>query len=77
MEEFVTLKEVKLHFEHTASFTFNPEGLGFEYRKGTWNTSFIENINFKETSRFCWIITIKTRNSEYIFQKGEKSDKNP
>lgn len=77
LAECIVDQEVELHFEHTASFTFNPEGLEFEYRKGRWRTSQIQNINFNEISRDCYIITITTRNSEYVFQKGTLSDKKP
>jgi len=77
LAECIVGQEVELHFEHTAGFTFNPEGLGFEYRKGEWRTSQIQNINFNETSRDCYIVTITTRNSEYVFQKGIPSDKKP
>ena len=47
----------------------------FDLRRGVWNTSQLQSITYEEISRGCFIITAKTRNSTYIFQHGEESDK--
>jgi hypothetical protein len=70
-------QEVELKYTDKAYFKFDPEGLGFDLRRGEWRTSLLENIKFKETSRSCYTITITTMNSEYVFQKGTPSDKLP
>jgi len=70
-------KEVTLQYSLTASFQYDPTGLGFDYRKGTWGTSIIKSINIEEVSRNCYDITIATNNSKYVFRKGELSEKKP
>jgi len=70
-------KEVNLSYDAIAYFTFDSDSMSFEFRHGNARTSLIKNINFKETSRFCYIITIDANNSTYIFQKGEESNKLP
>jgi len=81
LAECIVGQEVELRYNDIAYFTFDPELIPvenrFDYRRGEWRTSRLLNINFKETSRFCYIITVSTRNSEYVFQKGEPSDDEP
>jgi hypothetical protein len=70
-------KEVELSYGMTAKYTFDTSDVSFEFRKGYATTSQIKNININETSRFCYLITIDTANSTYVFQVGEESDKKP
>ena len=49
----------------------------FELRRGVWNTSKLKSITYEEISRGCFIITVNTRNSTYIFQSGKVSDEKP
>jgi hypothetical protein len=55
----------------------NGEYYDFELRRGIYSTSQLKSIEFKEVSRNYFEITCKTRNSEYVFSKGEKSDEKP
>jgi hypothetical protein len=70
-------KEVDLTYSMTASMTFDTSDVSFDFRHGYASTSRIKNINIEETSRFCYLITITTDNSVYVFQNGEESDKLP
>lgn len=81
LAQLIVGQTVKLSYDDVAYFSFDPElieiGKRFDYRRGEWRTSLLTNIKFEETSRFCYIITVSTRNSEYVFQKGEKTDESP
>jgi hypothetical protein len=55
----------------------NGEYYAFELRHGTYSTSQLKSIEYKEVSRDYFEITCKTRNSEYVFSKGKKSDEKP
>ena len=77
MAEPIVGKECELDYLTKAHFEYDPTGLGFDYRKGEWHTSLIENINIREETLNYYIITIDTRNSQYIFSKGEISEKRP
>ena len=70
-------QEVELSYERVAHFSFNPEGLGFDYRRGEWRTSRITNISSVETSRFSYLVTVTTGNSEYVFRDGEETEEEP
>ena len=66
----------------TFSFNFNNDENGnwtpsFDLRRGIWKSSFINSIEYKEVTRNYFEITIKTKNSTYVFSTGEKSDKEP
>jgi len=81
LAECMVGQEVELRYNVIAYFTFDPElipvGERFDYRRGEWRTALLTNINFKETSRYCYIITVSTMNSEYVFQKGKPSEDKP
>jgi len=47
----------------------------FDFRHGTAKTSLIRSINIEEISLDCFIITVKTRNSVYVFRQGVPSNK--
>lgn len=70
-------RECDLSYSMNIFFTYNPEDLDFDYRKGEWRSSIIQNIKIEEISFGCFDITITTRSSEYVFRKGEFSDKPP
>lgn len=70
-------KEVNLSYGMQCYFTFDTSDVSFDFRHGEFSTSLIRNINIEEISLACYKITIDTRNSQYVFQKGELSDKKP
>jgi hypothetical protein len=53
------------------------EYYAFELRHGSYRTSTLKSIEYKEVSRGYYEITCETRNSTYVFSQGEKSDKEP
>lgn len=76
MQELIG-KEGELGYSMTARFSFAADDVSFEFRHGYFTTSQIANIRIEEVSRFCFLITIETNNSTYIFQQGELSDTKP
>jgi len=61
-------------------YSSDKEAMGrapFELRHGTMRTSSNQNIKFTEVSLFCYEIEIQTKNSVYVFEVGERSDKKP
>lgn len=70
-------KEGTLGYSMTASFSFDAEDVSFDFRHGYITTSIISSITITEISFNCYEIKIQTRNSEYVFRKGELSDKKP
>jgi len=68
-EELIN-KEVDLYYSLVASFTFDTSDVSFDFRHGTARTSIITNIKIEENYRFCYLITITTSNSTYVFQEG-------
>ncbi len=70
-------REGDLRIGMNATFMFEPIDVSFELRKGTWRTSQIKNIEYDEISMGCYNIVINTNNSEYVFQYGTPSDKEP
>jgi len=76
LEELIG-KEMELRIDTIASYTFDPKGCSFDFRRGNCTTSQIKSIVYDEVSMGCTNIIIKTRNSEYIFQHGEPSNKKP
>jgi hypothetical protein len=49
----------------------------FDFRHGYMTSSLIKEIIYEEVNLNYYHITIKTRNSEYVFSNGTKSDKKP
>jgi hypothetical protein len=59
-------------------YVINPgEYYDFELRRGIYSTSQLKSIEYKEVSRGYYEIICKTRNSEYVFSQGEKSNFEP
>ncbi len=72
----------KLSYGMNLEFDFNNDLNGdfvppFDLRKGFFTSSLITNISIVEKSRNYFLITISTKNSEYIFGNGIESDLKP
>lgn len=70
-------KDGELSYSMTARFTFDNSDVSFDLRHGYFSTSYIKNIKIEEISFNCFLITIDTNNSQYVFQNGEFSDRKP
>jgi len=67
-------KTIKLSYDMMAYMEFDTEDVSHDFRHGYARTSRITTIKIDEVSRFCFDITITTRNSVYVFRKGEYSE---